>query len=361
MANNNSYISPGKPFTLLVIILFYLVLASSPLAGLEISENKYYLAPNNKYYIPYVSNYPINTFNSDIEHAILSVHSLNYNAYMALNNCKKIISISARFTQTTLVIAPQFLMKKHLTDSDPNSDEQNLLHWTVYPFWGSSRAAIKSSAQPLNLSAYDILETIISSLCNKTTFPNLKRITILGHSAGGQLVIRFAAANTVEDTAALPAGVKIRYIVMNPSSYVYLTPERPVIESELKFAIPSDEQIKKIPNYNYYGYGLDKLYGFHRRKKLTPQTIKDRFPARNVIYLLGQNDVHTGGGLDTGPAALLQGPNRLERGKMFYQYLQHVYGLEITKHQKIALIPNAGHSSRQIISSRTGTRYILYP
>ena len=322
--------------------------------ALEIPKSRLKIQNANDCYIPYISNYPLNKKNDDIRHVILAIHSLNCDAIIAYDNCMELIN-SHNLNKSTLVIAPQFLREKHLE----NNTEENLLFWKVYPFWGSSTSTTKSAGKNLKISAYSILSEIIADLCSKTSFPNIQRITVLGHSAGGQFVNRFAASNTVEFDVARPAGIQCKYIVMNPSSYVYFSPKRSVNGSVRNFSIPPPEVVEKYPGYNNYGYGLDKLYLYHRKNGLTPEKIRQMYPQRNVVYLLGEKDCNADSSMSVHPHAMLEGKNRLERGRIYYGHLVDEFGPDIKNNQRIVLIPKVGHSGRDMILSDRGRRFIL--
>lgn len=322
--------------------------------ALEIPKSRLKIQNANDCYIPYISNYPLNKKNDDIRHVILAIHSSNYDAIMVYNDCMELV-YAHNLNKSTLVIAPQFLREKHLK----NNTEENLLFWKVYPFWGSSISTTKSAGENLKISAYSILSEIIADLCSKTTSPNIQKITILGHSAGGQFVNRFAASNTVEFDVVRPAGIQCKYVVMNPSSYVYFSPKRPVNGSVRNFSIPSPDVVEKHPGYNNYGYGLDKLYLYHRKNGLTSEKIRQMYPQRNVVYLLGKKDCKADPSMSVHPHAMLEGKNRLERGRIYYGHLVDEFGPDIRKNQRIVLVPNVGHSGKNMILSERGRRFIL--
>ncbi len=50
------------------------------------------------------------------------------------------------------------------------------------------------------LSAFDFMDEILRKLANKKVFPNLTKIVVAGHSAGGQFVTRYEMANKVHGT-----------------------------------------------------------------------------------------------------------------------------------------------------------------
>ena len=69
------------------------------------------------------------------------------------------------------------------------------------------------------------MDDLLRTLANKRTFPNLTKIVVAGHSAGGQFATRYAMANKVHDTLN---GVAVSYVVANPSSYAWPVADRPL-------------------------------------------------------------------------------------------------------------------------------------
>ena len=57
-----------------------------------------------------------------------------------------------------------------------------------------------------------------------------------GHSAGGQVAHRYAAASRAEENFG---AVSFRYVVANPSTYLYLRAER---EVDSTFVVPDEER-----------------------------------------------------------------------------------------------------------------------
>ncbi len=338
--------------------LFFLVILLIPAVSsdaVEIAIGRLRVKHNVECYIPYVSNLPIDTQNVNITHLIIAIHSSNHDAYMVFNSCKELLVKYNKQKDNIIILAPQFLMQKHLGENS----EEDLLYWNVSPFYGSSISTTKSFDGDLRISAYYILEDIIADFCNKKVFPRLNRITILGHSAGGQLVNRFAASNTVEFDKARSQKINIKYIVMNPSSYVYFSPKRSVGWSKKTFEFPSDAQIGNNRGYNNYSYGLNKLYSFHRKKGLTLEKMRELYPQRQIVYLLGQKDCVPDGSMSKHPSAMIQGRNRLERGQIYFGHLIDEFGPEIKENQKLRIVKGVGHYGKVIILSTPGRVSIL--
>ena len=72
------------------------------------------------------------------------------------------------------------------------------------------------------MSSFDVLEQLLAALVDRRRFPLLEHVTVVGHSAGGQTVHRFALASTF----APPSGVQLRFVVSNPSTFTYFDNKR---------------------------------------------------------------------------------------------------------------------------------------
>lgn len=67
---------------------------------------------------------------------------------------------------------------------------------------------------------------MLSKVINKTTYPAITKIILIGHSAGGQFVHRYAVSNHFE-ARANAVGISMVYAAANPSSYTYFDTTRP--------------------------------------------------------------------------------------------------------------------------------------
>lgn len=296
--------------------------------------------------IPYSTNLILDKNNSEVTQLILTIHSSSYNPDYYLENTLILLKETPELLKKTLIISPAFYRKDKTTLDD-------IVTWSVSPFWGSSRGLYHGVK--INLSAYDVLDDMLTHIMTSQYFPNLRSVVILGHSAGGQLVNRYAACNKIEDTVAIEKNIAMRYLVMAPSSYVYMDDKRPKIGSiTAQFEYPLNAHKK----YNHWGYGLKHLYGYHKRKHITANMIEMQYKYREVLYLVGEKDTRDMA-LDKSKSAILEGSNRLERLKLYYQHLKVHYGEDITDYQKMAVIKGVGHSSRALMSSDIGKDFIL--
>jgi len=174
---------------------------------------------------------------------------------------------------------------------------------------------------------------LLDVLSDKMRFPALETIVVAGHSGGGQVVQRYALLTPRQD---------IRFIIANPSSYAYLSPERPTAAGG--FAAPDNAA---FPGYDNWKYGLQARPVY--AADIPDLALEPRYIARDITYVLGQADCdpeHPA--LDRSRAAAAQGPNRLARGRGFFAYLQARHGAAL-KHRLIE-IPGVGHNPSGIFS-----------
>ncbi len=310
------------------------------------AKTRYSFHINNiKAQIPYATNLTIDQDHPEVTEMILAIHSSSYNPDYYLDNTLLLLRSQPQRMKKTLIFAPALYRQDKTTLTD-------IVTWRNAPFWGTSRALYKG--RKIRLSAYEILDHILTSIMTSGHFPNLDNIMVLGHSAGGQLVNRYAACNTIEDTVAINHHVSMRYLVMAPSSYVYMDGKRISRSDPTTFIFPFNAYKK----YNDWGYGLEHLYSYHKRHHITAEMIRLQYRYRRVLYLVGDQDT-TDAALSKTKSAMLEGGNRLERLKIYYQHLQNHYGKEISTYHTMAIIKGVGHSSRKLMLSEEGKRFIL--
>jgi hypothetical protein len=128
---------------------------------------------------------------------------------------------------------------------------------------------------------------------------------LFGHSAGGQFVHRFLQFH---DSPYVKSSV-----AANPGWYTY-----------------PDENIK-------YPYGIQDLFS-------DPQNIKREYFSKDMTILLGTADTLRSSNLRMNADADLQGLNRLERGKNYYEHLKKVaQSHNIPFNWKLSFVQDAGH------------------
>jgi pimeloyl-ACP methyl ester carboxylesterase len=255
----------------------------------------------------------------------------------------------ARALDNAIIVAPRFA-------AGNDTVAANEIKW---PERGDTwRSGGMSPTNP-TISSFDFMDEILRKLANKRTFPNLTRIVVAGHSAGGQFANRYAMANKVHNTL----GVAVSYVVANPSSYAWPTALRPLPVGDADPATadkealgPTGEQVHtqftyapfdttKAPNYNRWPAGLENRSGY--TAGMSDDQLRRNLAERPTTYLLGQVDVLPLGGFDSSPNAMAQGPTRRARGEAFVKFVADSLGAKPTT----IIVPECGHNDRCIYTT----------
>ena len=241
----------------------------------------------------------------------------------------------AGVSANTLVIAPQFL---NASDIKRNHLDGQVLRWN-----GNDWMAGEPSTGPGQISSYGALDQIIKHLGNRTLFPALKESVVAGHSGGGQVVQRFAL--TGHDHPTLKnEGIRLRYVVANPSSYAYFSRQRPV-----QFDTAS------CPGFNDWKYGLQHLPAY--AKGQSAEQLEQAYVSRDITYLLGQQDTDPNHpALDKSCEAETQGAYRLMRGHNYFDYLKHRHP---QLSQTLVEVPGVGHNGDEMFTSPEGQKVLF--
>jgi pimeloyl-ACP methyl ester carboxylesterase len=249
----------------------------------------------------------------------------------------------------TIIIAPRYAAG---TDKAAANE-------VMWPEGGNSWRAGGMSPNNPTISSFDFVDEIVRKLADKRNFPNLSRIVVAGHSAGGQFATRYAMANKVHNTS----GVSLTYVVANPSSYAWPVADRPLPSGDADPATADKEALgkdgekvhtnftfgpydaTKAPNFNRWPAGLESLAGY--AAGMNVDQLKRQLVERPTTYLLGQVDVLPLGGFDSSPNAMAQGPTRRARGEAFFKYLTETMG---AKHSAI-IVSECGHNDRCVFTT----------
>lgn len=270
-----------------------------------------------------------------IERVLIIIHGRLRNAETYRRSAEKAAEQAGQ-SSNTLVIAPQFLNETDVT-RHPVAD--SVLRWQ-----GNDWMAGGLSTAPFALSSYAALDQIIARLGDRRQFPDVKDVVIAGHSGGAQVVQRYALLNH-EQPELKAAGVRVRYVVANPSSYAYFDERRPVAFNHAK-----------CPNFNRWKYGLTDLPAYAEGQ--TPAQLEESYVPRDIVYLLGQQDIDPNHpALDKGCEAEAQGAYRLARGRNYFEYLKrrHPQGLS----QQLVEVPGVGHNGDEMFTSPEGQKVVF--
>jgi hypothetical protein len=276
--------------------------------------------------------------------ALLVIHGLHREAEQNSRVGLRAIDNAGAAGQGTLLIAPQFLEE---ADAEAHHLPGNVLRW-VSEQWMSGGNAANTA-----VSSFDAIDLILATLANHRIFPNLKTVVIAGHSAGGQCVQRYAAVGRGVDGLE-KAGIHVRFVVANPSSYLYFSPERPNLKAhdQFTFAVPTQTCFGK---YNHWKYGV--LDAPPYVGAVVASEIEQRYIRRDVVYLLGTKDNDPNHPeLDASCAAEDEGPHRFFRGKAYFRYLltRHPELAGESAAQRLWAVPGVEHNNDRMFNSQCG-------
>ncbi len=266
-----------------------------------------------------------------VTRAVLVLHGHLRNARSYYRDALSALAAAGPGGRGSLMIAPQFLAN---VDVAANGLPPETLHWRSDEWEGGDPAAGPSSA-----SSFDALDAILARLADRRLFPALRTVVVAGHSGGAQVVQRYAIAGKAA-AALQAAGVGVRYVVANPSSYAYFDANRPLPPAA-----------SSCPRYNDWKYGMD-----HRPPYLVdpaPQQLESDYILRDVTYLVGDLDRNPEEpALDRSCMAEAQGANRYDRAMNYVRMLRARDGDRVR--HRLVEVPGVGHDGAAMFNSPAG-------
>jgi hypothetical protein len=279
-------------------------------------------------YVPYYRTHPLSEDNRYIRRAIIVIHGLNRTPHSYFTYVVEAAQREGRLDDT-LILAPKF----QTAQDGPRRDEHRWRHG-----WSQGD---RSQDGP-GLSSFAVVDEVIALLTQRGRFRNLEMIVVAGHSAGGQFVNRYAAG------ARRVRGVRLRWLVMNPSSYLYLDRRRPRKLGKA-FAVQ-----KGAGSYNKYRYGVERLNAYMKRRGV--RRIRENLLSRKVYYLTGTSDTGLQD-LDVSKPARLQGRHRLERWRNYRAYVSLFPRWR--RNATFRGVEGIGHSARGMFNSAAARRVLF--
>ncbi|MFC1530201.1 hypothetical protein ACFL6R_05750 [Gemmatimonadota bacterium] len=295
------------------------------------STNIAYLEFDNGLRLPYYRTYDLNLKNTAVTAALIIVHGSGRGAFQLGID----LADSAGVEASTLIITPRFY---------PNWDEipSDEPYWSTHGWkWGEE--SLTDAIRPGSISSFDPIDRFIQQINNPELFPSLTSITIAGHSAGGQFAHRYAVGNQVEQFLA---GITVRYVISNPSTYVYIRPERALAGTLDEFEIPD---VPDCGEYNSWPYGFDTSPPYYSGLTLTQ--IQNQVRSRDMVYLAGDADTLITGSLDQSCGANYSGRNRYERSVIMKNLMDTFFAGHT---HVLTVVPGVGHSGRSMFMSTRG-------
>jgi hypothetical protein len=312
-----------------------------------------FTAGTHTWEVPYCHNFDLAVPNPAVTRVVVAIHGIDRNAVTYYDDALAAAEGDG-VAGNTLIVAPQFLNETDVTEHPSLPDD--VLYWNSP--WRDGARSSSTGAHPRadRVSSYAVLDALLSGIADSGNFPNLDTVVVSGHSAGGQFTQRYAASNTEEAHLTGDLGLAVRYVPMNPSSYLYLDGTRWDADAGA-FDVPTG-----VPGYNDYPYGLDNIttpeYAYVAN--VGPDTIRAQYAQRQVVYLLGEQDVDRNDpNLDRSPAADLEGYVRFERGNLYFAYVQDYYGPDILNYHGLATVPGLAHMADRMYASTAAATWVF--
>ncbi|NME71640.1 hypothetical protein [Flammeovirga aprica] len=195
----------------------------------------------------------------------LVVHGLSYDYQTQFQSMYNSVYDVGKIS-STLIVAPFF---------SNNAADNNI-------FWNGATWRIGANSED-GQSSFLLLEKFLKDYVFTEKLPNLKNILLIGHSAGGQFIQRYAALNNLEQQYE---NYTFKYVVSDPSSYLYINNKR-FSDEDNQYVTPTD-----CEGYDDYHYGLADVASFtDYRDDLDSSTIVSQNLNRLVTYATGTEDL----------------------------------------------------------------------
>ncbi|WP_175882699.1 alpha/beta hydrolase [Burkholderia sp. BCC0044] len=289
--------------------------------------------PQGSAALPVYADHPLDQPAPDVTRVFIVIHGTLRNADAYYASGRKVVEQAGATGAGTMVVAPQFLTR---ADVRAFSLPASTLAWTQEGWKGGEPAR-----QPGPISSFAALDALLAHFADRSLYPSLSTVVVIGHSAGAQLLQRYAVAGREGDALAR-TGIAVRYVVANPSSYLYFDDERPNADALAGGTCPRATEWK---------YGLKSAPPY-----VASQDVRDletRYVARHVVYLLGQADTNPYTHfIDRSCAAMAQGPYRLARGLAYFDYLKKRHPDDLA--QQVVEVPGVGHDGLGMFTSACG-------
>jgi pimeloyl-ACP methyl ester carboxylesterase len=299
--------------------------------------------------LPVLATHVLNQGHGDVTRAIIVIHGALRNAEGSFTAMQHAMTLAGEAGRHALILAPQFLSE---VDAVRYPVPLDIPVWSIDGWKDGSLSEIRrDDSTDRRVSSFAVLDALLQTLSDRAHWPALDLVVLAGHSAGGQFVQRYAVAGRAP-TMLSHHGIHTRFVVANPSSYLYFDARRP---TEHGFA-PFPQT--RCRGFDHYKYGLEAPNAYVAAQ--TPQALMWHYARQQVIYLLGTLDADAAHPfLDRSCAAEAQGPTRLARGQAYYQYLPLVLGHEVVQRQHRTLVEGVGHDHQSMFQSPCGVAWLF--
>ena len=277
---------------------------------------------------PYYRNINLNNTSEHIKYAIVSLHGEGRNSFEHFNVISGLTDI-AGIQDSTILIAPTYPIQDDINEHNLGED---ILYWPDID-WnaGDLSRSTQSNPRPFRISSFSTMDTIFHRLVENNA--GLEKIILTGHSAGSQMVVRYAAGGRGQEGVEYE-NIEVVYVPVNTPSFLYYDGYRVVDQNAEVF----DFGPTSCASANQYKYGLDNLNQYMEETGV--DAIIEKYKQANITYLIGEYDF---GGQTSTCARMVQGNSRLIRTHIYFAYVGYFYGDSIYSTHRMVEIPQAPH------------------
>ena len=293
---------------------------------------------------PYYRNISLDSTSEHIKYAIISLHGDGRNSHEHFSVISQ-LTTSVGLQDSTILLAPTYPIQDDINQYNLGGD---VLYWPDID-WnaGDLSRNTQSNPRPFRISSFSTMDTIYHRLAANN--PNLEKIVLTGHSAGSQMVVRYAAGGRAQEALG-GNNIEFVYVPVNTPSFLYYDENRVLDEATEVF----DFGPTNCGSANQYKYGLDNLNQY--MEATGENAIIDNYEIAKVTYLIGQYDF---GGQTSTCARMVQGYSRLIRTHIYFSYIGYFYGDTIYNNHRMAEIPGAEHNFGETVLTDCGTKSIF--
>jgi pimeloyl-ACP methyl ester carboxylesterase len=299
--------------------------------------------------MPVLATLPLDQGHADITRAIIVIHGALRNVESYFTVMQHTAALAGDGGRHALILAPQFLSE---VDEARYNIPFDVPVWSVDGWKDGSLSEIRrDDSTDRQVSSFAVLDALLLTLSDRGRWPSLDLVVLVGHSAGAQFVQRYAITGRAP-TVLSHRGIQTRFLVANPSSYLYFDDRRPMEHSFASFSRT------RCPAFDHYKYGLEASNPYVATQ--TTATLMRQYARRHVIYLLGTLDADpTHSFLDHSCAAEAQGPTRLARGEAYYRYLPLLLGHDVVQRHHLVFVEGVGHDHQGMFQSPCGVAWLF--
>jgi len=262
--------------------------------------------------IPLAANHSFEGVHKGITRAILIIHDEQRDVNASLT---ALSTLAGAANASTMILAPQFLLGSDLVQFADHLPD----HGHDFAAWQTDAWQVGDNSLPpparKGISSFTVVDLLLMYLSDRSSYPDLQTIILVGTSAGAKFVQHYAAFSLAAEVVT-KENIDLRFLVVDAPSFLYLTDNRP-LGGRKGFGRPDTAA---CPSYDAYPYGLESLNDYARR--VGANAAKTHYDLRLITYLSAPSTATS----DTSCAALTQGADILTRTLNFETYLQTLYG-----------------------------------